>query len=221
MKTQESVYVLLAENDIIYIDTCSLMQSENTESVIEEIRPYLLAVNKKILITAPVSHELMKHRIRKKEQTVHLVEKAYEIIEEYSDVFTLEDCESSKKEIFAAFADPSLIARMTLSKDHSSQLLITNDKKLSVDALNINTLKSCKGKPVTVYSITDSGELEEFKLPVSEQPKVLVTEQPPKKNNTIKEMARTLYLVSVGIMLGVGGKYAYRYSKTINWRAFV
>ena len=27
--------------------------------------------------------------------------------------------------------------------------------------------------------------------------------------------------IIVGIMLGVGGKYAYRYSKTINWRAFV
>ena len=192
--------------------------NKNTESVIEAIRPYLLAVNKKILITAPVSHELMKHKIRKKEQTVHLAEKAYEIIEKYSDVFTLEDCENSKKEIFAAFADPSLIARMTVNKDHHSQLLITNDKKLSVDALNINTMKSCKGKPVTVYSISESGELEEFKLPVPEHSKVIVTEKPPKKNNTIKEMARTFYLVSVGIMLGVGGKYAYRYSKTINWR---
>jgi len=212
---------LFVESDIIYIDTCSLMQSENTENVIEAIRPYLLAVNKKILITAPVSHELMKQKIRKKEPTVHLAEKAYEIIEKYSDVFTLEDCENSKKEIFAAFADPTLIARMTVNKEHHSQLLITNDKKLSVDALNINTLKSCKGKPVNVYSISESGELEEFKLPAPEQPKVVVTDQPPKKDNTIKEMARTLYLVSVGIMLGVGGKYAYRYSKTINWRAFV
>ena len=216
-----SIAEIVENSDIIYIDTCSLMQSENTESVIEAIRPYLLAVNKKILITAPVSHELMKHKIRKKEQTIHLAEKAYEIIEKYDDVFTLEDCGTTKEEIFAAFADPRLIARMTMCKDHNSQLLITNDKKLSVDALNINTLKSCKGKPVNVYSISESGELEEFKLPAPDQPKVIITEQPPKKNNTLKEMARTLYLVSVGIMLGVGGKYAYRYSKTINWRAFV
>ena len=218
MGNNEVFYNLIIKSDIIYIDTCSLMQNENTEAVIETIRPCLLAANKKILITAPVSHELTKHKIRKKEQTIHLAEKAYEIIEKYSDVFKLEDCENSKKEIFAAFADPSLIARMIVNKEHHSQLLITNDKKLSVDSLNINTLKSCKGKPVNVYSISESGELEEFKLPAHEQPKAIVAEKSPKKDHTIKEMARTLYLVSVGIMLGVGGKYAYRYSKTINWR---
>ena len=208
------------DNDIIYIDTCSLMQNDNTENVIETIRPYLLAANKMILITAPVSHELTKHKIRKKEQTVHLAEKAYEIIEKYSDVFTLEDYGTSKEEVFAAFADPTLIARMTLAKEHCSQLLITNDKKLSFYALNINTQKSCHGKPVIVYSISESGELEEFIAPTPEQSKVIIKEV-PKKEQPMKDVARTLYLVSTGIIFGVGGKYAYKYARNLNWRAFV
>jgi rRNA-processing protein FCF1 len=212
---------LFNNNDIIYIDTCSLMQNANTEAVIEAIRPYLLAANKKILITAPVSHELTKHKIRKKEQTVHLAEKAYEIIEKYDDVFTLEECGTTKKEIFAAFADKTLLAHLLLNKDNCSQLLITNDKKLSADALNINDLKSCRGEKVTVYYVSENGELEVFVPTKAEEPqteRVAVPETPKHNVSKLEKALDTICVLSCGLLIGKYGSDALKYLKHVNWR---
>ena len=212
---------LFTENDVIYIDTCSLMQNYNTEKVIETIRPYLLEADKKILITAPVSHELTKHKIQKREQPHLLAERAYEIIEKYDDVFSLEECGTSKKEIYAAFADKTLLAHLILNKDNCSQLLITNDKKLSFDALKINDMKSCHGGKVTVYYVSENGELKVFVPEKTEKPqivKVAAPEKPKVVESKLEKALDTLCILNFGLLIGKYGTDAVKYLKHVNWR---
>ena len=59
-----------------------------------------------------------------------------------------------------AFADSELLSRLTKEKTEFSQLLITNDKKLSVDAYSLNNLNSCLGKKISVCYISKNGLLQ-------------------------------------------------------------
>lgn len=217
MKTTVLNETKLWSNDLIYIDTCSLMQYAVLDKILTEARPILLEKNKKIIVPKSVYLELLKHQICNDANRQQLAEQAWGLVKKYNDVFVLEDTEASKKEIYQAFADADLISKMTVNKTHFSQLLITNDKKLSMDAININTMKSCRGKRVQVYSISESGILEEFTAPAPEQPKVIIKEV-KKKEQPLKEFARALYLISTGVLLGVGGKHVYKYAKNIDWR---
>lgn len=60
----------------------------------------------------------------------------------------------STEQILRAFADAEFLSHLTLNKAAYSQALLTNDNKLSKDALNINKFQSCNGKKVSVYHLT-------------------------------------------------------------------
>ena len=205
---------LFNNNEIIYIDTCSLMRYSVLDKILAEARPILLDKNKKIIVPKSVYLELLKHQICNDVNRQQLAEQAWDLLKKYNDVFVLEDTDASKQEMYQAFADADLISKMTVNKANYSQLLITNDKKLSMDALNINDLKSCRGKPIKVCSVSETVGLKEFQMPTTKQSKS-IEEEMPQKENSVKKVVQNIYLISTGVLIGIGCKHAYKYARTL------
>lgn len=93
-------------NDLIYIDTCSLLDTNRLENFINNSKEYFIESNKKIRIHNAVLNELAKFRcsstLSKKEQA----EKALDIIADNKDLFIVEN---EDKTCCDQFADPKLI----------------------------------------------------------------------------------------------------------------
>ena len=53
----------LQHNDIIWIDTCTMMYTRRFESFIQKVRPLLIELNKKIQVPDCVMAELAKHQL--------------------------------------------------------------------------------------------------------------------------------------------------------------
>lgn len=107
-------------------------------------------------------------------------EKAKSVIllfKNYSNLFIFEDKDLKQSEVSSAFADSELLSRITKDKSKHSQLLITNDKNLSVDAYKLNKLYSCKGKKIMVCFIDNLGQLNKGKTGFETNPNTLVIEQ--------------------------------------------
>ena len=139
MTNTEYVNTLLQFNDIIYIDTSSLMNVQDLRMFLDNYQQYFIKYNKKIIVTREVCLEIVKHLSSKIESKEF---KAKAVI----DLFIFEDENLNNLDAEKAFADSELLSRLTMGKTEFSQLLITNDKKLSVDAYNLNNLNSCFGK---------------------------------------------------------------------------
>ena len=109
-----------------------------------------------------------------------------------------------------AFADSELLSRLTKGKIEFSQLLITNDKKLSVDAYSLNNLNSCFGEKISVCYISKNGLLHkgetEFENHVVNENNGIEPENSTEEQivTTISEGSKSKLLYSAtGIVIGV------------------
>ena len=75
-------------------------------------------------------------------------------------VFQVDSAPLTDDEIAHAFADAQLLSELTLHKSDCHQLLITNDRKLSCDAFELNQQQSCKGRRILVCYVNGWGELQ-------------------------------------------------------------
>lgn len=125
----------------------------------------------------------------------------------------LSECETKdlkQSEVGSAFADSELLSRITKDKSKHSQLLITNDKNLSVDAYKLNKLYSCKGKKIMVCFIDNLGQLNKGKTGFETNLNTLVIEQKTpeeqveEQNNNQEESKLFQKIIWGGCLLSVG-----------------
>lgn len=159
MSNQEYIFQMIRANTRIYMDTATLMDTEGFALFMNNAVDILRTENKKIKIAVAVRSELARHLESTNRIKQALAMEAISIIKNYEDVFIVEGGTIDDSEIAKAFADAAILAELTLNKSSGTQLLITNDKKLSKDAYEINKLESCKGRKVMVCYIDNDGKL--------------------------------------------------------------
>lgn len=157
--TKENTYLKTAmSNSETIIDTASLMQP-GFESFMQKNAETLRASGFKIIISRDVRMELIKHMSSSDPEKAALAFHASTVVAEYKDIFCVEPGHVSDEEAFKAFADRAILSRLTTNSGTTSQLLITNDKRLARDAFNINHLDSCRSHRIKVCYLNDEGSL--------------------------------------------------------------
>ena len=210
MTNREYVEDLLALNEKIYIDTSSLMNDTELGRFLVQYQDIFEALNKKIIVTREVCLEIVRHlslmNIEKQEKAKSVIL----LFKNYSNLFIFEDKDLKQSEVSSAFADSELLSRITKDKSKHSQLLITNDKNLSVDAYKLNKLYSCKGKKIMVCFIDNLGQLNKGKTGFETNLNTLVIEQKTpedqveEQNNNQEESKIFQKIILGGCLLSVG-----------------
>lgn len=223
MTNLEYVNSLIGFNDIIYIDTSSLMNVEELRKFLGSYYQIFIGNNKRILVTREVCLEIVKHLRSKMESKQYKAQKLIDIFKEYYELFIFEDNNLNYFEANSAFADSELLSRITRGKTKYRQLLITNDKKLSVDTYNLNNLNSCFGEKVSVCYISQDGLLHKGQTDfesrvISEKDKIeevnLSKEQ--KVTSIVEDKSSKILYVLTGFCLGaIATKYAPKILKFI------
>lgn len=158
MYNNEKLEREITTNDYIYCDTCIAM-SKGFESFVNKFGRIFKKHKKKIIIIADVYKELLSKAYIGNDSQKHFAEKAIEIINNNSDIFNVEIDNTTP---CSAFADPKLLARLIENKAHSTQLLITRDNGLSIDAKRFNSLRSVDGKRIKVCYVNGEGDMNNF-----------------------------------------------------------
>ena len=87
--TTNSDYITkqIQNNQIIWIDTCTMMYIQRFELFIKNVRPILLESNKKIQIPDCVMAELAKHQLSSDEYKQTSATEALSLIKANNDIF--------------------------------------------------------------------------------------------------------------------------------------
>lgn len=210
MTNREYVEDLLALNEKIYIDTSSLMNDTELGRFLVQYQDIFEAQNKKIIVTREVCLEIVRHLSSKNIEKQEKAKSVILLFKNYSNLFIFEDKDLKQSEVSSAFADSELLSRITKDKSKHSQLLITNDKNLSVDAYKLNKLYSCKGKKIMVCFIDNLGQLNKGKTGFETNLNTLVIEQKTpeeqveEQNNNQEESKIFQKIIWGGCLLSVG-----------------
>lgn len=210
MTNREYVEDLLALNERIYIDTSSLMNDTELGRFLVQYQDIFEALNKKIIVTREVCLEIVRHLSLKNIEKQEKAKSVILLFKNYSNLFIFEDKDLKQSEVSSAFADSELLSRITKDKSKHSQLLITNDKNLSVDAYKLNKLYSCKGKKIMVCFIDNLGQLNKGKTGFETNLNTLVIEQKTpedqveEQNNNQEESKIFQKIILGGCLLSVG-----------------
>lgn len=160
MKAQNENQEFLMSKNTIYLDTSAAMHFSGFGMFVQQIENALVSANKKIKVLKVVWLELIRNYNSKNKQKAEAANQAISIISNHRNIFDIEESEIFQYEMEHAFADKVLLSSIMLEKTDSSILLITNDKMLSKDALEINHQSSCRGYKVSTCYITESGSLQ-------------------------------------------------------------
>lgn len=210
MTNREYIEDLLALNEKIYIDTSSLMNDTELGRFLVQYQDIFEALNKKIIVTREVCLEIVRHLSSKNIEKQEKAKSVILLFKNYSNLFIFEDKDLKQSEVSSAFADSELLSRITKDKSKHSQLLITNDKNLSVDAYKLNKLYSCKGKKIMVCFIDNLGQLNKGKTGFETNLNTLVIEQKTpeeqveEQNNNQEESKIFQKIIWGGCLLSVG-----------------
>ena len=159
MTSQKYIQNMIHNNERIYIDTATLMEVEWTRLFINNCREILISEGKKIIVPKAVCLELARHMSSDNERKSQAALEAIGILSQFVDLFDVQNDAMNENEIAKAFADCQLLSELTLNKAEGGQLLITNDRKLSKDAFDLNSQESCKGYRIMVCYLNRFGEL--------------------------------------------------------------
>lgn len=154
MHCKNYVEYIIDKNEMIYIDTSTLMNVEALRIFIGRTEKIFASRNRQIIVTKSVFLELKRHLFSDYAEKRKKAEEVLEILEQFNSMFFVE-CEEDDN----GFADSELLARLILMKTSYSQVLITNDKKLSKDAYVINNQESNLGNKIMVCHINHAGLL--------------------------------------------------------------
>ena len=149
----------LASVQRILVDTSTLM-TPGFQRFISNNKKLLATSNQKIIVPKAVYTELARHMGSEDSDKSEHAMAAVDLLALNKDIFQVESAALSEDEIAHAFADAQLLSELTLHRSDYSQLLITNDRKLSCDAFDLNQQQSCKGRKVLVCYINWCGELQ-------------------------------------------------------------
>lgn len=206
----------LQHNDIIWIDTCTMMYTRRFESFIQKVRPLLIELNKKIQVPDCVMAELAKHQLSTDSYKQTCATEALNIIKLNNDIFKIEriDNDASNGE---NFADPKILTVILEKRRNIPQLLISNDQRLTSDAYKFNEFESFYGNKVSVCYIDSNGEMNmcdcvKSSLFRHQQEKVVYKDKIIEKEVIRKIPHKKSFIESfgfpIGILTGCVGTYA-------------
>lgn len=159
MIAKDYIGAMINANQIIYIDTASLMDVAELSQFIQNCEDIILNENRRIIVPQAVCLELARHLDSKYQDKRDKAIRVLELLKEHQDIFEVRNQGLDEDEVYRAFADAEILAELTRNKKNNSQLLITNDRALSADAFELNNQGSCHGHRIMVCFINKSGEL--------------------------------------------------------------
>lgn len=181
--------LLIQRNDDIIIDTCSLMNHSSFSSFLKTNADKFRDQNKKIIIPYAVYCELTEQMNSTDMSKRDSAEKANSLLKDYIDIISVEDYCLDDEEKTKAFADAELLARLTKNRTSRKQLLISNDKRLTADAYNLNRSESCFGNDVWVSYLSESGKLKTCDCVYKEtEPRTMQKTEANEKNDDKKKI---------------------------------
>lgn len=134
----------------IILDTSTAMHYEGFSKFVEENERDIEASGKKIQVLSAVWFELIRNYNSVDKEKAEAANQAIAILSSHRNIFKIDEGkEIFQDEIEDAFADKGILSKLTLDKTEVSILLITNDRMLSKDALEINHQASCKGYKIS------------------------------------------------------------------------
>ena len=229
MNTTNTDYInqLIQSNELIYIDTCSLLDYERLLNFLNNAKQIFIDNNKNIIVHYSVMEELLKFKFSNNEQKSFSATKAIEIIESNNDLFLVEWSNDEKHNDYDCFADPKLLSTIFERRRQYKQLLISNDHSLTSDAFNFNSFESVKGNRVSVCYLTNYGNMnmcdcvkKESKqirtVYVKQEPKEIIKKVVVKKTSPVTlVITSTLSLVS-GVTIGAFAPQLIKCIKKMN-----
>lgn len=153
---------LLNPFDYVILDTCSLMDENFPEwmDVLIDAKNYRKK-GQQIVVFKTCIDELKKHLKNKKRDSKRIAAKrALKIVRhaKWRKLLTVSKIKESQN-----FADNVIFVKVSADRIYSRVAVITQDKKLAYDLVNLNNLASQRGYKVFVYKIAPGGVLENNK----------------------------------------------------------
>lgn len=170
MNNTQYVEKIITSVDRILVDTSTLM-THGFHQFINDNKERLLLGGKRIIVPKSVYTEIARLLDSGESEKSVAAMSAVELLALNRNIFQVESAPLTEEEIAHAFADAQLLSELTLHKSDYHQLLITNDRKLSCDAFDLNQQQSCKGRRILVCYVNWCGELQccECARPTSEK----------------------------------------------------
>ena len=167
MKKQSISIPNLIKEYSIFIDTSSLMRPQAQDFLMQKISPYLKIEDKKLVLMKEVTDELFK--LKEDEKKQQSPEKRLEAKKGYETCIKLinEDCANHMGKAGSVnYADNFFLVKFTEERYKRKLCLITQDRKLSNDILDLNESSSTgKAKGIRVFSLNKAEGLKEYFLP--------------------------------------------------------
>lgn len=230
MTNLEYVTTLIKSNDKIYIDTSALMNVSELALLLQNIQGTLQAEGKYIIVPCVVWLELVRHMEGSDERKRGIALKVFDLLHRYEEIFAVQNTDLDKADFAKAFADAKLLAELTENKSSCKQLLITNDRRLSHDAYDLNNLESCKGYTIKVCYINRFGELHRCscvkdaqtnsteanpEIVIKEVVKTVTIREDAAPESWIPKVAVPVATLLLGFAMGKFGNEAWSYIKKI------
>lgn len=147
----------ISSNELIYIDTCSLMDPNRLTGFLEHAKPALLNSGKKITIHYCVMEELFKLQISSNPSKRSQANNALDVIYKNHEIFEI--IPNDYDEDSEYFADKELLKEIFEKRRNHTILLISNDHYLTSDAYNFNKVESVNGNKIHVCYLNHYGNL--------------------------------------------------------------
>ncbi len=158
--TSDPQLEILVQERMIMMDTCTLMH-EGCDKLIDRLLPLLQKYGRSVCLPQRVIEELRHHswdhRDRGKSASAA---RGYQLCKRLQDA----GCLSVRSSRLDSFADNVLFVLFSKYRYHEHLLLITQDRKLTMDILQLNKTQSSTGYPAEVMFIDKDGKLHGAKL---------------------------------------------------------
>lgn len=148
----------LVQFHVIMIDTCSLMES-GCSILLEKMIPFLKQYKKKVVIPGRVIDELKRHYNSGEVKKHIAAQNGLKMCRKLQN----EGCVNFPGDESDNFADNTFCVRFQMLKGQYHLVLITQDRNLSYDILQLNDSQINKGKPIEVYKVLKNGYLRNAK----------------------------------------------------------
>ncbi len=145
------------QNYKIFVDTCSLMNTANT-AFWADVALLLQRYKKQLIIAHKVVQELTKHQKSSDSRKATQAKNAMKVLVKLDKVGLLD----KRGETTDTFADNTFLAQFTRHSIAHKLLLITQDRALAQDILNLNNTGSVNRKTIYVRRIDAGGLLREL-----------------------------------------------------------
>ena len=158
----------LLENEVrncdkVFIDTSALMNEGALLELIDYLEMPLMEQKKKIIVPDDVWMELMKFLSSGTEDKKEKACRAVDLLWQYRNIFNTNTEIGFELRREKPFTDKALLIEFLKNKSYFKQLMISSDKGLIADALDINDLRSYQGREVTAFYLDQTGRHKLYK----------------------------------------------------------